>query len=231
VWVVRRLRGRKAVSPAAPLLAAGVFAGSFLLAAGLGIGPFPRNFCPLLPLMALAEAWTLGELASAVRWKNERGELAAAAASALLIAAVLAPQLATYPRRLAAYCREHRGAHDGYFNYYAADYRVADVVERIKQLTAGRRPFRVCYAAEDQWNLLYYFQRAGQPLARRAALGNSGVSIYVIAPVQADWADIAARHELPAEELRKLPLIEDFGYYVLKGGRMKSGSAPPIPNH
>ncbi|HXT59374.1 MAG TPA: hypothetical protein VN699_12115, partial [Pirellulales bacterium] len=166
VWVVRRLRGRKAASPAALLLAAGVFAGSFLLGAGLGIGPFPRNFCPLLPLLALAEAWTLGELASAIRWKNERGELAAAAASALLIAAVLAPQLATYPRRLAAYCREHRGAHDGYFNYYAADYRVADVVERIKQLTAGGRPFRVCYAAEDQWNLIYYFRRAGQPLAR-----------------------------------------------------------------
>jgi len=222
VWIVRRIRRQEVASPAAPLLAAAVFGGAFLLTAGLGISPFARNFCPLLPLMALAQAWTLGELLRAISWNSVRAAEAASLGVALVVVAVLAPQIATYPNRLDAYCREHPGAHDGYFNYYAADYHPAAVIDRVQKLTADGRPYRVCYAKEDHWNLIYYFKLAGVPLAAGPARpGEAGAWLYVIAPHKADWADIAASCKLPEETLRRLPAIDDFGYYQLTGGRMK----------
>lgn len=221
-WCVRRISRGEAGAPAALVLAAGTILGAFLLTAALGVSPFPRNFAPLLPLVAMAQAWTLRELLRAIPWKSERAANAGSLAAALVAIAVLAPQLATYAKRLDAYCCEHPGAHDGYFNYYAADYRPSAVVERVRELTADGRPYRVCYAAEDHWNLAYYFKQADVPLARadsdRTA---SDTRVFVIAPHAADWADIAARCELSESDLRRLPIIEDFGYYVLR--RRKDG--------
>lgn len=216
-WAVRRSRGKEAASPALLLLVAFVFCGGFFLSAALGISPFPRNFCPLLPLVALAQGWTLAELAASVPWKNPVAERAKPLAAALLVVAVLAPQLATYPHRLDAYCREHPGAHDGYFNYYAAHYQPAAAVDRVRELTADGRPFRVCFADDDHWNLLYYFQRAGQRLSMEAATNDSEARsmIYVVAPFAADWHEIASKCGVPAETLKKLPVIDDFGYYRL----------------
>lgn len=217
-WCVRRLRGREADSPAALVLALGTIAAALLLTAALGVSPFPRNFTPLLPLVAMAQAWTFRELLRAIPWKSERAANAGSLVAALVLIAVLAPQLATYPRRLDAYCRLHPGAHDGYFNYYAAGYHPSAAVERVRELTADGRPYRVCYAAEDHWNLAYYFKQADVPLARadsdRTA---SDTRVFVIAPHTADWPGIAARCELPETDLRRLPTVEDFGYYVLRG--------------
>jgi len=217
-WCVRRFRGQQVDSPAALVLSLGMVLGAFLLTAALGVSPFPRNFLPLLPLVAMAQAWTLRELLRAIPWKSERAANAGSLVAVLVVIAVLAPQLATYPKRLDAYCREHPGAHDGYFNYYAAGYRPSAVVERVKELTADGRPYRVCYAEEDHWNLAFYFKQADVPLARRASDRNdSDTRVFVIAPHLTDWADIAARCELSESDLRRLPLIEDFGYYVLRG--------------
>ncbi len=216
-WAVRRSRGQEAASPALLLLAAFVFCSAFALAAALGISPFPRNFCPLIPLIALAQGWTLDELTESVPGKSPFAERAKPLAAALLVVAVLAPQLATYPQRLDAYCREHSSAHDGYFNYYAAHYQPSAAVERVQELTSDGRPFRVCFADEDHWNLLYYFQRAGQRLSIDAATddGEARSMIYVVAPVAADWRGIASKCGVPAETLKKLPVIDDFGYYRL----------------
>lgn len=217
-WCVRRLRGREVGSPAALVLSLGTILAAILLTAALGVSPFPRNFTPLLPLVAMAEAWTLRELLRAIPWKSERATNVGWLIAALVLLAVLGPQLATYPKRLDAFCREHPGAHDGYFNYYAAGYRPAAVVERVKGLSADGRPYRVCYAEEDHWNLLYYFKQANVPLGRRASDRNDfDTRVFVIAPHAADWDDIATRCELPEADLRRLPIIEDFGYYVLRG--------------
>ena len=217
-WCVRRISRREVGAPAAIVLAAGTILAAILLTAALGVSPFPRNFTPLLPLVAMAQAWTLRELLRAISWKSERAANAGSLIAVLVVIAVLAPQLATYPKRLDAFCREHPGAHDGYFNYYAAGYRPAAVVERVKELSADGRPYRVCYAEEDHWNLVYYFKQANVPLTQRT-LGRSDFAarVFVIAPHAADWDDIATRCELPEAELRHLPIIEDFGYYVLRG--------------
>ena len=218
VWLVRRLRGRETGSPAAVVLALTLILAAIVLTAALGVSPFPRNFTPLLPLLAMIQAWTLRELLRAAPWKTKRAANAGSLAAALLLIAVLAPQLATYPARLAAYCRQHPGAHDGYFNYYAAGYRPAAVVERVKELASDGRPYRICYAEEDHWNLVFYFKQANVPLVRRASdRSDFDARILVIAPLAADWAGIAARCELPEAELRRLPVIEDFGYYELRG--------------
>ncbi|HVW37954.1 MAG TPA: hypothetical protein VHB99_11640 [Pirellulales bacterium] len=217
-WCVRRFRGREVGSPAALVLSLGTILAAFLLTAALGVSPFPRNFTPLLPLVAMGQTWTVRELLRAIPWKGERATNAASLVAVLVVVAVLAPQLAAYPTRLDAYCRQHPGAHDGYFNYYAAGYRPAAIVARVKELTADGRPYRICYAEEDHWNLAFYFKQAGVPLARRASdRSDSAARVFVISPHAADWADIATRCELPEAELRQLPIIEDFGYYVLKG--------------
>lgn len=237
VWLVRRLRGRETGSPAALVLALTLILAAIVLTAALGVSPFPRNFTPLLPLLAMIQAWTLRELLRPIPWDraqvtyggllklfipnpSKRGisEQAGTLTAALAVFFVLVAQLATYPARLAAYCRQHPGAHDGYFNYYAAGYRPAAVVECVKELASDGRPYRICYAEEDHWNLVFYFKQAEVPLARvdldRTA---SDARILVIAPHAADWAGIAARCELPEAELRRLPVIEDFGYYELRG--------------
>lgn len=218
VWLVRRLRGRESGSPAALVLALTLILAAIVLTAALGVSPFPRNFTPLLPLLAMIQAWTLRELLRAAPWKTKRAANAGSLAAALLLVAMLAVQLATYPARLAAYCRQHPAAHDGYFNYYAAGYRPAAVVERVKELASDGRPYRICYAEEDHWNLVFYFKQANVPLVRRASdRSDFDARILVIAPHAADWAGIAARCELPEAELRRLPVIEDFGYYELRG--------------
>lgn len=220
-WALRRMRRKTNASAALPVMAAVVLCGAFLLTGALGISPFPRNFCPLLPVIALAEGWALGELAKSIRLKALASESASTLAAALLVAAVLAPQLWTYPSRLAAYCTAHPGAHDGYYNYYAADYCPAAVVERVKQLTADGGPFRVYFADEDHWNLIYYFQRAGQSVvgAETEAGDDPRAWVYVIAPATADWQAIAAKCKLPAEALREFPEIDNFGYYRLYSSR------------
>jgi hypothetical protein len=217
-WCVRRFRGQQVDSPAALVLSLAMILAAILLTAALGVSPFPRNFTPLLPLVAMAEAWTLGELLRSIPWKSERAANVGSLIAALVLLAVLATQLATYSRRLDAFCRQHPGAHDGYFNYYAAGYRPAAVAEGVKELTADGRPYRVCYAEEDHWNLLYYFKQANVPLGRRASDRNDfDTRVFVIAPHAADWDDIATRCELPEADLRRLPIIEDFGYYLLRG--------------
>jgi hypothetical protein len=220
VWCVRRFRGQIVGSPAALMLSLGTILAAFLLTAALGVSPFPRNFTPLLPLAAMAQAWTLRELLRAIPWKSERAANAGPLVAALMVFAVLSPQLATYPKRLAAYCREHPGAHDGYFNYYAAGYRPAAVVERVRELTADGRPYRVCYGNEDHWNLVYYFKQAEVPFVRGdSARAAADARVFVIAPHAADWPDIAARCQRPEAALRRLPIIEDFGYYALRGSK------------
>lgn len=220
VWIVRRARGLATSSPALPIAAAVCFCTVFALTALLQISPFPRNFCPLLPLIAIIEAWTLGELANAVPWKSPAAEAKTTVAAALLVAAVLAPQLWTYPDRLAAYCRRHPGAHDGYFNYYAANYRPAAVVESLYQRTSNGQPYRIFFSDEDHLNLSYYFQRLGQPLAggSEAEQGEGWpLKIYIIAPAAADWPGLSRKSGLSEKTLRAFPELAEFGYYRLYG--------------
>lgn len=219
VWAVRRARGSATASPALPAAAGVCFCAVFALTALLQIRPFPRNFCPLLPLIALAEAWALGELAKAVPWKSRSAEARSTLAAALLVAAVLAPQLWTYPDRLAAYCRRHPGAHDGYFNYYAADYRPSAAVHSLYERTLNGQSFRVYFSDEDHLDLFYYFERFGQPLAVGGAGGSedSPAKIYVIAPASPDWPNLSKKSGMSEQTLRRFPELEDFGYYRLYG--------------
>ncbi len=220
VWAVRRVRGLATASPALPTAAAICFCAVFALSALLQISPFPRNFCPLLPLIAIMEAWALGELAKAVPWKSPAVEAKTAWAAALIVAAVLAPQLWTYPDRLAAYCRRHPGAHDGYFNYYAANYRPSAVVESLYERTSNGRPFRIFFSDEDHLNLFYYFQRLGQPVAGGSETDRGEVwptKIYVIGPAAPDWRSLSEKSGLSEKTLREFPELAEFGYYRLYG--------------
>lgn len=219
VWGIRRARGRESESPALPAAAAACFCGAFLLTAALGIRPFPRNFCPLLPVVALAQAWTLTVLAKSFRWAGASAETKGTLAAALLIAVVATPRLWTYPERLADFCRRHPGEHDGYFNYYAADYRPSAVVESLRRRTADGRPFRVYFSEQDHINLTYYLELLGQPLAHGDAHGSDEplATIYLIAPASPDWKSLSEKSHLSEKTLRAFPVLEDFGYYRLCG--------------
>ncbi|HVA46375.1 MAG TPA: hypothetical protein VNH11_08380 [Pirellulales bacterium] len=206
---------------AVPALALAVAVGAFLITGLLRISPFERNYCPLLPLMALAEGWLLTELSEAVhrRWAGRRSAEAATAVALLAVSLVLWPQLWTYPQRLEAH-RTQVGADDnnGYYCYYAANYRPSAVVQYLSDIGVVRSAYRVCYTEADHLNLFYYFARSQFPLFENYLHGvptKDGVKLFAILPEPPPWRRLAADCRLTPEQVGTFRLIGDFGYYRL----------------
>jgi len=191
--------------------------GPFLVTLLLGIRPFVRNYCPLLPFLG---AWVGLGLAHLFRILGQRlrrrwSEPAQAVAGAALLAAVAMPMVLTYPARLTAYRRAHE-AQDGYYNYYAANYQPSQVVAYLRGHIDPERPYRIVFARRDYFPLWFYLQREGVPPGR----GPRGpeTAIYLITPPRPDYRALSEASGLSPEQLQALPLIRDFGYYRLYGG-------------
>ncbi|HUY34785.1 MAG TPA: hypothetical protein VMV69_18715 [Pirellulales bacterium] len=211
-WAWRVGRRPSANDVAVPLLCLVVVTGSFALSGLLRISPFPRIDTPLLPIVALGAGWSLAELLEAARrrWLAWLPEAVSGVAGLLLVLAVLAPGVVTYPRRLTEACR-HERPQDGYFNYYAANYHPSAVVEALSDWTRNDTSYSIVYAKEDHWNLRYYLNRARLAPARPPR--GSAAAVYVVAPRAAHWDELAARLGLLERELRGWPLLREFGYY------------------
>lgn len=211
-----------------PLLCGGVTLGAFLLTGLLRISPFERVYCPLLVFLALAGGWLLAELSLAVR-RRFASFASAEAVAAVALAAVSAavwPQLWTYPQRLEQHRDEFAAEHpwpqssgwpleDGYYCYYAANYRPSAVVNYLLGEQLGQFGYRVCWTEADHRNLWYHFYKVGLPRGRRPPAGADRLMTYAVVPEPPQWNRLAKECELTDEEIEAFQLVGDFGYYRL----------------
>jgi hypothetical protein len=226
-WAWRRPAGRQR-HWTVPALCGSVIVGAFLLTGLLRISPFERVFCPLLVFLALAGGWLLAEVAEAVRsrFANYAPAEAAAALALAVVSAVVWPQLWTYPRRLEERRNEFNATHqwpdsdgwpiaDGYYCYYAANYRPSAVVNYLLDQQIEQSGYRLCWTAADHLNLWYYFAKAELPSAHHASNGDDRLMRFAIAHEPPPWNRLANDCELTDDEVHAFRLVGDFGYYRL----------------
>lgn len=213
----------------ASLVAVGLV-GPFVIAWALGISPFLRNFCPLLPLLALAMAWlafaAVDALARRFTARSIRGTLWAPIAGLVLLLVIFAPPLLRYPARLTA-LREQKGAvQDGYFNYYAADFEPARVADLLGPMVQDEPNFHIAYDDADYYNLVYYLIADGiaaPPAAENAGQMPAPGYLYLVLPAKPNLARLQARIAIPAEEWTRWPEVARVGYYrVLRSPERRS---------
>lgn len=227
------MRHRSQMAPRCPAAGLGLvlatWSGAFLLSGAMHISPFERNYCPLLPLTAVAAGCLLDELLMAVggrfsaRWSPaESSRDLSAGVGLLLLLVAIGPRLITYSSRLDARRREVASqrrwpVQDGYFNYYAADFRPSAVADWLAEHHIERIPYAICLADEDQLDLSYYLGRAGLPRFHRLPVeGESGsVSVFAAVPAGAPWGRLAGTCGLTERQLRDFKLVGDFGYHQL----------------
>jgi hypothetical protein len=210
-----------------PLVCGGVTAGAFFLTGLLRISPFERVYCPLLVFLALAGGWLLAELTEAVHRRFARlvSAQAATAAALAVVSLVVWPQLWDYPRRLEQRRNEFNAVHqwpegdgwpivDGYYCYYAANYRPSDIVNYLIDEQVEQVNYRVCWTDADHLNVWYYFAESGLPSTRRPS-SDDRVMTYAILPEPPPWERLAKDCQLTDEELKAFRLVGDFGYYRL----------------
>ncbi len=225
--------GKRSERWAFALLIAAVLVLPFVFAGLLQMVPFPRNYCPMLPFLAMALGCTVlraidgvGQLASA-RWPPA----ASVAIAALLLLVVALPQVFTYPARLAEVRRQEPRIQDGYFNYYAARFEPSAVIEYLRSVIDPRSSYSILVADGDYYCLAYYCRQLGMPLSNMTASGLAqGLSVYMIAPEVPNYESISARSGIPVEVLRRFTVLERFGYYRLYAltalPRGRSGAVP-----
>ncbi|GEM_PF-2936899 len=135
-----------------------------------------------------------------------------------LLCLVAVPRLITYPFRLSA-VRQERFTQDGYYNYYAANYRPSAVARYLKLSTTVRaEPYRIVFAKLDYLPLRYYLSREGVPLANpeESRLGiRFPITFWIVTPPKPDFTSLAQETGIPTELLRQAKWYGDFGYYNL----------------
>ncbi len=218
-WLARNARERQWQGAMVLLLVLFAAVGSVAGCLVLGIRPFERNFLPQLPLAAVLAGVLLAELLLALAGvlpAAKRLPLAAAVGSALLVG-LLGWRLWSYPERLAEYRRRMPHCQDGYFNYYAADFRprqaVAYVAELVDRQLADEDGYLVCHAERDTFSLRHYFRQLGLPPHRMPSGDRRRAVVYLIAPETPDYASISALSGIPEDILKRFTAAEDFGYY------------------
>jgi hypothetical protein len=209
-----------------PTLCGLVIGGALVITGILRISPFERVYCPLLVFLALGGGWLLAELTEAVRRRCAGSAPPEAAAALALVAVSLAiwPQLWTYPRRLEARRNEFNAGNqwpkgdgwqiaDGYYCYYAANYRPSAVVNYLLDERIEQSAYRLCWTENDHLNLSYYFAKAGLPREHHPSSGDNRPRTFAIVPEPAPWKRLAKECELTEAEIDSFQFVGDFGYY------------------
>lgn len=238
-WLVG---SRKAAGADVVSLVGFVVVGPFVIAWAWGISPFLRNFCPLLPMLALGTSWlalvAVDAVAQRLFARSIRGTLAAPIVGLVLLLVVFAPPLLSYPARLTV-LREQQGAvQDGYFNYYAADFEPARVADVLSPLVQDEPNFHIAYDDADYYNLVYYLIAEGiaaPPTSENPRQPPAPGYLYVVLSPQPNLARLQARIAIPADQWTHWPEVARVGYYrVLRSPERRSlaelqESAPPPP--
>ncbi|MGE0538108.1 MAG: hypothetical protein AB7O68_24310 [Pirellulales bacterium] len=229
--------------------------GPFLIAWAIGISPFVRSFCPVLPLLAIAVAWSGDEAitagqrfarrAPAARDKTsetaaQRSTLWRPLAGLALLLAVFTGPLLTFPSRLTA-VREREGAvQDGYYNFYAANFEPAQVVDILAPEVRIEPNFQIAYDDADYYNLIYYLIAEGiatAPEPKDPERERSPGYLYLVLPPKPNIARLQARIAIPAREWLRWPQMAQVGYYrILRSPQRRSlaefqkpAPAPKVP--
>jgi hypothetical protein len=201
---------------ALPIAALAAVAGAFLLTGLMRVSPFERNYCPLLVWLALAAGWLLAEFAYAVCTRLRGSPEKLAAFSLALVSMVFWPQLWSYPQRLTARREQaeppDQWVADGYYCYYAANYRPSAVVRYLADQDARGVSFCLCYANADFVNLSWYILHCD--LGNRSPPAGE-VCFFAVAPAPPPWTTIAHDCQLSQEVVSLFGLIGDFGFYRL----------------
>lgn len=233
-WVVRMRRPTESsrtasVSSSRPndlalfILLLAMLAGPFVSTFMLHVKPFVRNYCPALPFVALLQARLVSELwfailrlIPALRNKTEVNALAAGL-GAVLLAGVFLPRLLSYPARLAAY-RDKQLPEDGYYVYYAAEFRPSQVVEYLVSSIAADEYYLLCFTDEEQSQLGYYLTVTGLPYRRTKENATQGTLavVYVIATRHPDYEALSQQCGLPPDIIREFQIVSDSGYYQVR---------------
>lgn len=202
-------------------LAAGTVVGTFFLAGALGISPFVRNLCPLLPPLAAGLGALISDSISAMlNWVQRRRGVAwpagvHAAWAGAVIAVVLLPAVHTYPWRLSAF-RLDRFAQDGYFNYYEAHFHPAQLVKALRDAAPAEEGYLLMIPDEDNFTISYYLDLYGvkQRVAPPAGAPQA-VRVYAVVAPQTDLKTLLSQWQLPADWASQASVTADVGYFRL----------------
>jgi hypothetical protein len=77
----------------------------------------------------------------------------------------------------------------------------------------------ILFAKADHYNLMHYLAQAGLlPPSRltETAPGRARAKLFLVVPELASWNEMSELSGLPADELRKLPLVDRGGYYHIR---------------
>lgn len=213
-----------------PLLVGLMLSLPFVLCLVLRLSPFVRNFCPLLPFVALGTAWMMHEVALALqqqmfakkrspRSQRKAAEGKPAEANALIFGGVLVtialllPANLLYPARLDR-IRRQRVAHDGYYNYYAARFDPLCVAFTLRERVDPNETYLICYADSDHYDLIYQLSRVGFPIPPiHVAESRPHGPLFVIVPPLPDYDDLARLCNVTRAELESFTQLADCGYF------------------
>lgn len=210
-WIVwARGAWRPRVAGLAALVLCGM--GPFLAAGMLRLPLYTRLFSPMLPLVALALGGGLAHLGRRLlpgRWVAPLG--------LALIYAVSAPRLATYDARSARAVAVDPRVQDGYYHFYAADFRPHDVVRWLNAARPQEGSYAIAFAPVDHYHLQYYLFEEQLPENNVVPRGPGTYrgTLFLVGPEPPDYEAIARHYRFNADELRRFPRVGRVGYFSI----------------
>lgn len=184
----------------------------FLAAGLLRLPLYTRLFSPLLPPLAIAVGAglaLLGRRALPARWIAPVG--------LVLLYVIAGPRLWTYDARLAQAVAADPRVQDGYFNFYASNFRPGDVARWIDADRPRDGAYAIVFAPVDHYHLQYYLfeQRLPENNVVPRGPGKYRGTLYLVGPEPLDYEAIARHYEFNPAELRRFPRVAREGYFSI----------------
>lgn len=205
-------------NPTAWSLLAVMLLGPFIAAIALGITPFVRNFCPLLPAMALATGGLISMATQAFAQPRGVDDSRPVMTAALAVIVVMLPAVLVYPSRLER-VRKARFAQDGYYNYYAAHFEPSCAARALRAAIGPAENYRICFGASDHHALSHALAEVGFPLPPEQVMGNrdggSGY-LYVVLPARPNNDEVVKACGASMATVEQWPVVAQCGYYEVR---------------
>jgi hypothetical protein len=210
----------------------------FVLGWILGVTPFARNFCPVLPPLVLVGALLMAPVLQCAvrRVRRSRRQTAGGILACLIVVGALLPWLVSYPHRLEKY-RIHHLAEDGYFVYFGARFEPSRAVEYLKNSIPDDEPYLITYHHGDHANLVHYFNyydlRTERPPIAQAS-DQQRWTVYYIAPQCEPMRGTELTQGFSPHHVGIFPVVSESGCYRVKRSNIpleaprESAPSPPL---